>query len=58
MGRLNRLFISYSRQTGASGRMTDLQSKIINVISVYKHIKADYSGSSSGPAIEESGKNN
>ena len=52
---LNRIFDKFNRQTGAGNRMNDLQKRIIEVLSRYKHAKADVVGSSSGKGIQESG---
>ena len=51
-----RIFVQYSRQTGASGNISDIQKKIIDVYSAFKHVTADLVGSSSGSGILESGE--
>ena len=51
-----RIFVQYSRQTGASGNISDMQKKIIDVYSAFKHVTADLVGSSSGSGILESGE--
>ena len=53
-----RIFVQYSRQTGASGNISDIQKKIIDVYSAFKHVTADLVGSSSGSGILESGEKN
>ena len=53
---MNRIFDKFSRQTGAGNKLSDLQKRIIEVISRYKHAKADVVGSSSGKGIQESGE--
>ena len=56
MVNMNRIFDKFSRQTGAGNKLTDLQKRIIEVLSRYKHAKADIVGSSSGKGIQESGE--
>ena len=53
---MNRIFDKFSRQTGPGNKLSDLQKRIIEVISRYKHAKADVVGSSSGKGIQESGE--
>ena len=53
---MNRFFDKYNRQTGAGNKLTELQMRIIDVLSRYKHARADVVGSSSGKGIEESSK--
>ena len=53
---MNRIFDKFSQQTGAGNKLSDLQKRIIEVISRYKHAKADVVGSSSGKGIQESGE--
>ena len=55
MARMKRLFVKYTRQTGARGKMTDLMALLISVMSSFKHVEADFVGSSSGHGIQESG---
>ena len=51
-----RIFQKYTRQTGASGNISPMNKKIIDVFSAFKHVEADIVGSSSGPGILNSGK--
>ena len=55
MARMKRLFVKYTRQTGARGKMSDLMALLISVMSSFKHVEADFVGSSSGHGIQESG---
>ena len=45
----------YTRQTGASGNISPMNKKIIDVFSAFKHVEADIVGSSSGSGILNSG---
>ena len=51
-----RTFQKYTRQTGASGRISETNKKVIDVFSAFKHVEADTVGSSSGSGIMNSGK--
>ena len=50
-----RIFQKYTRQTGASGNISPMNKKIIDVFSAFKHVEADIVGSSSGSGILNSG---
>ena len=50
-----RIFQKYTRQTGASGNISPMNKKIIDVFSAFKHVEADIVGSSSGAGILNSG---
>ena len=54
---MRRQFVEYTRQTGAKGKMSDLRALLISVMSSFKHVEADFIGSSSGNGIQESGNN-
>lgn len=56
MAKMKRKFVSYTRQTGAKGKISDLMALLISVMSSFKHVEADFVGSSSGHGIQESGK--
>ena len=53
--KMMRIFQKYTRQTGASGNISPMNKKIIDVFSAFKHIEADIVGSSSGCGILKSG---
>ena len=57
MAKMRRQFVEYTRQTGAKGKMSDLRALLISVMSSFKHVEADFIGSSSGHGIQESGNN-
>ena len=52
---LKRILEIFSRQTRDGNRLNDMQKRTIEVLSRYKHAKADVVGSSSGKGIQESG---
>ena len=54
--KMMRIFQKYTRQTGASGNISPMNKKIIDVFSAFKHVEADIVGSSSGSGILNSGK--
>ena len=54
--KMMRIFQKYTRQTGASGNISPMNKRIIDVFSDFKHVKADIVGSSSGSRILNSGK--
>ena len=41
----------YTRQTGASGNISPMNKRIIDVFSAFKHVEADIVGYSSGSGI-------
>ena len=53
--KMMRIFQKYTRQTGASGNISPINKKIIDVFSAFKHVEADIVGSSSGSGILNSG---
>ena len=53
--KMMRIFQKYTRQTGASGNISPMNKKIIDVFSAFKHVEADIVGSSSGSGILNSG---
>ena len=53
--KMMRIFQIYTRQTGASGNISPMNKKIIDVFSAFKHVEADIVGSSSGSRILNSG---
>ena len=53
--KIKRIFQNYTRQTGASGNISPMNKKIIDVFSAFKHVEADIVGSSSGYGILNSG---
>ena len=53
--KMMRIFQKYTRQTGASGNISPMNKKIIDVFSAFKHVEADIVGSSSGSRILNSG---
>ena len=53
--KMMRIFKKYTRQTGASGNISPMNKKIINVFSVFKHVEADIVGSFSGSWILNAG---
>ena len=55
-GKMMRIFQKYTRQTGASGNISPMNKRIIDVFSAFKHVEADIVGSSSGSGILNSGK--
>ena len=57
MAKMRRQFVEYTRQTGAKGKMSDLRALLISVMSSFKHVEANFIGSSSGHGIQESGNN-
>ena len=54
--KMMRIFQKYTWQTGASGNISPMNKKIIDVFSAFKHVEADIVGSSSGSGILNSGK--
>ena len=54
--KMMRIFQKYTRQTGASGNISPMNKRIIDVFSAFKHVEADIVGSSSGTGILNSGK--
>ena len=54
--KMMRIFQKYTRQTGASGNISPMNKRIIDVFSAFKHVEADIVGSSSGSGILNSGK--
>ena len=54
--KMMRIFQKYTRQTGASGNISPMNKRIIDVFSAFKHVEADIVGSSSGAGILKSGK--
>ena len=54
--KMMRIFQKFPRQTGASGNISPMNKRIINVFSAFKHVQADIVGSSSGSGILNSGK--
>ena len=56
MAKMKRQFIKNCRQTGARGKASPLHALLMSVMSAFKHVEADFVGSSSGKGIEESGK--
>ena len=54
--KMMRIFQKYTRQTGASGNISPVNKRIIDVFSAFKHVEADIVGSSSGSGILNSGK--
>ena len=55
-GNIMRTFQKYTHQTGTSGNISEMNKKIIDVFSAFKHVEADIVGSSSGSGILNSGK--
>ena len=53
--KMMRIFQKYTQQTGASGNISPMNKKIIDVFSAFKHVEADIVGSSSGSGILNSG---
>ena len=53
--KMMRIFQKYTRQTGASGNISPMNKRIIDVFSAFKHVEADIVGSSSGSRILNSG---
>ena len=53
--KMMRIFQKYTRQTGASGNISPMNKKIIDVFSAFKHVEADIVGSLSGSRILNSG---
>ena len=53
--KMMRIFQKYTRQTGASGNISPMNKRIIEVFSAFKHVEADIVGSSSGSGILNSG---
>ena len=53
--KMMRIFQKYTRQTGASGNISPMNKKIIDVFSAFKHVEADIVGSSSSSGILNSG---
>ena len=49
--KMMRIFQKYTRQTGASGNISPMNKRIIDVFSAFKHVEADIVGSSSGSGI-------
>ena len=49
--KMMRIFQKYTRQTGASGNISPINKKIINIFSAFKHVEADIVGSSSSSGI-------
>ena len=54
--KMMRIFQKYTRQMGASGNISPMNKRIIDVFSAFKHVEADIVGSSSSPGILNSGK--
>ena len=54
--KMMRIFQKYTRQMGASGNISPMNKRIIDVFSAFKHVEADIVGSSSGSGILNSGK--
>ena len=50
-----RIFQKYTRQTWASGNISPMNKRIIDVFSAFKHVEADIIASSSGSGILNSG---
>ena len=46
--KMMRIFQKYTRQIGASGNISPMNKKIIDVFSAFKQVEADIVGSSSG----------
>ena len=53
--KMMRIFQKYTRQTGASGNISPMNKRIIDVFSAFKHVEVDIVGSSSGSGILKSG---
>ena len=53
--KMMRIFQKYTRQTGASGNISPMNKRIIDVFSAFKHVEADIVGYSSGSGILNSG---
>ena len=53
--KMMRIFQKYTRQMGASGNISPMNKKIMDIFSAFKHVEADIVGSSSGCGILNSG---
>ena len=53
--KMMRIFQKYTWQTGASGNISPMNKKIIDVFSAFKHVEADIVGSSSDSGFLKSG---
>ena len=53
--KMMRIFQKYTWHTGASGNISPMNKKVIDVFSAFKHVEADIVGSSSGSGILNSG---
>ena len=49
--KMMRIFQKYTQQTGASGNISPIKKKMMNVFSAFKHVEADIVGSSSSSGI-------
>ena len=53
--KMMRIFQKYTRQTGASGNISPMNKKILDIFSAFKHVEADIVDFSSGSGILNSG---
>ena len=55
--KMMRIFQKYTCQTQASGNISPMNKKVIDLFYAFKHVEADIVGSSSSSAILNAGKN-